>query len=77
MIPCIEMGERFRYLGKYFSFDMSPDKVKEELLLEITNLMGKIDRVSLHPHKNCELLVDMCTVKLGGNFQFTIFRAPG
>ena len=56
MIPCIEMGERFRYLGKYFSFDMSPDKVKEELLLEITNLMGKIDRVLLHPHKKLRII---------------------
>ena len=56
MIPCVEMGDSFRYLGKFFSFDMSPDKIKEELVLKVTTLMDKIDRIPLHPHKKLRII---------------------
>ena len=55
LIPTTEIGESFRYLGKYFDFDMSEKKHKEELTTLLEDIMSDIDLKPLHP-KNKLLL---------------------
>ena len=46
LIPCVEMGESFRYLGRFFDFNMS------EMSSLVQDLMNDIDIKLLHPkHK--------------------------
>ena len=49
LIPRIEMKKSFRYLGRYFDFDMSNEEHKSELYDLFSNIMAKIDELPLHP----------------------------
>ena len=51
LIPVIEIGKSFCYLGRYFDYEMSDDKHKSELVSLLTNQMKEIDLKSLHPKK--------------------------
>jgi hypothetical protein len=43
------MGESFKYLGRFFDFDMSDQEHKSELMSLIDELMSDIDHKPLHP----------------------------
>lgn len=49
LIPAIEIGKPFCYLGRYFDFEMTNNEHKLELLSLTTNLMKEIDLKPLHP----------------------------
>ena len=49
LIPTIKMGESFKYLGRFFDFDMSDQEHKSELMSLIDELMSDIDHKPLHP----------------------------
>ena len=56
LIPCMETGESFRYLGRFFDFNMSNNQHMSELssLVEVLvqDLMNDINITPLHPkHK--------------------------
>ena len=52
LIPCVEMGESFRYLGRFFDFNMSNNQHMSELSSLVQDLMNDIDIKPLHPkHK--------------------------
>ena len=55
LIPVIEIGKSFCYLGRYFDHKMSDDKHKLELVSLLTSQMKEIDLKPLHP-KNKILL---------------------
>ena len=55
LVPRIEIGKSFRYLGRYFDFNMSDDDQKSELLDTFTGILNEIDKLLLHP-KNKILL---------------------
>ena len=55
LIPVIEIGKSFCYLGRYFYYKMSDDKHKLELVPLLTSQMKEIDLKRLHP-KNKILL---------------------
>jgi len=55
LIPCVKIGECFKYLGRYFDFQMSNESHKTELTNLIDTLMTDIDNKPLHP-KNKLLL---------------------
>ena len=55
LIPKINIGESFKYLGRYFDFQMSNDNHKTEITTLINQLMTNIDSKPLHP-KNKLLL---------------------
>jgi hypothetical protein len=55
LIPVIEMGKSFCYLGRYFDYEMSDNKHKLELVSLLTSKMKEIDLKPLHP-KNKILL---------------------
>ena len=55
LVPCVEMGESFRYLGGYFDFNMSNNQQMSELSSLVQDLTCDIDEKPLHP-KNKLLL---------------------
>ena len=55
VIPKINIGEAFQYLGRYFSFNMSDEQHKSELTSLVEDLMADIDSKPIHP-KNKILL---------------------
>ena len=55
IIPTVEIGESFKYLGRFFDFNMTDKDHKSELISLIDELMSDIDLKPLHP-KNKLLL---------------------
>ena len=51
-IPALKNNESFKYLGRYFNFEMDNEEHKKELV-DITNkILNKVDMLPLHPkHK--------------------------
>ena len=49
LVPRIEIGECFRYLGRYFDFNMSNKKHQSEICDLFSNIISKIDELPLHP----------------------------
>ena len=56
MIPPVEIGESFIYLGKSFSFDMSRGHVKNELIIDFNQYVSILNQLLLHP-KNKQLVI--------------------
>ncbi|CAB4022313.1 Hypothetical predicted protein [Paramuricea clavata] len=55
LVPRVELGKSFRYLGRYFDFNMSDEDHKSEVYDTLTNILNEIDDLPLHP-KNKILL---------------------
>jgi hypothetical protein len=55
LIPATKIGESFRYLGKYFDFNMSSKDKKQEIITLLEDIMSEIDLKPLH-QKNKMLL---------------------
>ena len=52
MIPAVKLNDSFVYLGKEFSFDMSNENVKHDLMRRLSDYLGKINILPLNPkHK--------------------------
>ena len=49
LIPPVKHGESFKYLGRYFDFDMTNEMHKSKLLSLISTFMTGIDDLPLHP----------------------------
>ena len=56
MIPPVKINQCFVNLGKEYSFDMKPDKIKKTLLKDLNQYVEVIDRLPLHP-KNKIMIV--------------------
>ena len=53
MIPAVKLNDSFVYVGKEFSFDMSHENVKNNLMKRLSDYLEKINILSLHPkHKS-------------------------
>ena len=78
LVPRTEMGKSFRYLGRYFDFNMSDEEHKSELLDMFNDIMNKINELPLHP-KNKILLytVVTCCQRYPGTSLFLIYLRPG
>ena len=48
-IPTIGIGESFKYLGRFFDFNMTDSMNKSELTSVVEELMSDIDKTPLHP----------------------------
>ena len=68
LIPTTEIGESFRYLGKYFDFGMSDKKHKEELITLLEDIMADIDLKPLHPKNKILLYSRYLLSKLSWHF---------
>ena len=47
----VEPGSSFKYLGRYFDYDMDNSEHKRELLQRTTEILNTIDCLPLHPRK--------------------------
>ena len=59
IIPAVKLNDSFVYLGKEFSFDMSNENVKNDLVKRLSDYLEKIDILSLHPKHKTNIQV--CT----------------
>ena len=72
--PPIKNGESFKYLGRFFDFDMSNEMHKSQLLSLLSTFMKGIDDLPLHP-KNI-LLVYHRYVLFKVSWHFTVADLP-
>ena len=65
LVPRIEIGKSFCYLGRYFDFNMSDERHKSELCDLFNNIISKIDELPLHPPEiKSFYIVATCSQKL-------------
>ena len=55
VIPSVEIGKSFKYLGRYFNFSMNNIDHKTEVLTLISDLMSNIDKILCHPKNKLQL----------------------
>ena len=68
LVPRIEMGKSFRYLGRYFDYNMSDEEHKSELVKVFNDIMNKIDELPLHPKNKILLYSRYLLSKIFWNF---------
>ena len=68
LIPKISIGEAFQYLGRYFSFSMSDEQHKSELISLVEELMTDIDSKPIHPKNKILLYSRYFLSKLSWHF---------
>ena len=73
LIPTINIGESFQYLGRFFDFNMSNDKHKSELTTLVDDLMSDIDSKPLHPKNKLLLYNHYVLSKLSWHFTVATF----
>ena len=64
LVSCAEIGDSFRYLGRYFDFDMSKTVHKRELSHTVTDIMSKIDLLPMHPRFKVQLYIHYLLPKI-------------
>ena len=68
IIPAIESGKSFCYLGRYFNHEMTNNEHKSELVSLLTDLMKEIDLKPLHPKNKILLYSRYVLSKLSWHF---------
>ena len=74
MIPSVKLNDSFAYLGKEFSFDMSNESVKNDLVKRLSDYLEKIDILSLHPKLKINIVTKFLYSKL--RWDLTIYHLP-
>ena len=64
MIPAVKLNDSFVYLGKEFSFNMSNENVKNDLVKRLSDYLEKIDIISLHPKQKISIITQFVYSKL-------------
>ena len=72
LIPVIEIGKSFCYLGRYFDYEMSDDKHKLESVSLLTSQMKEIDFKPLHPKNKILLYSRYVLSKLAWQLTITL-----
>ena len=72
MIRPVEIGESFIYLGKSFSFDMSTEHVKNELITDFNKYISILNQLPLHPKNKLQVISKFIYSKI--RWQFSIYR---
>ena len=71
LVPRIEIGESFRYLGRYFNFNMSDEKHQSEICDLFNNIISNIDELPLHPRNKILLYSRYLLSKISWDFTIT------
>ncbi|CAB4034952.1 Hypothetical predicted protein, partial [Paramuricea clavata] len=64
MIPTVKRNESFCYLGRYYNFAMDNSDHKRLLFEETEEILGKIDRLALHPKFKLQLYMKYLLPKI-------------
>ena len=68
LVPRVEIGESFRYLGRYFNFNMFDNDHKSEILDTLTDFLNKIDQLALYPKNKIRLHSQYVLSKISWHF---------
>ena len=68
LIPCVEIGDSFRYLGRFFDFNMFNNQHMSELSSILQDLINDIGIKPLHPKHKLLLYSRYILSKLSWNF---------
>ena len=74
LVPRIEIGESFRYLGRYFSFNMSDEKHQSEICNLFNNVISNRDELPLHSRNKILLYSRYLLSEI--SWDFTINNIP-
>ena len=74
LIPAVKTGDSFRYLGRYFDFNMSNATHKSELREILISVLTEVDRLPLHPKNKIALYNRYLPSKL--SWHFTVASIP-
>ena len=55
LVPCVQLGDSFRYIDRYFDLDMPNIIHKQELPQMVDDILSKIDLLPLHPKHKLQL----------------------
>ena len=72
LVPRTETGESFRYLGRYFNFNMSDEKHQSDICDLFNNIISKIDELNLHPRNKILLYSRYMLSKISWDFTITV-----
>ena len=72
IIPPIEIGESFIYLGRAFSFDMSTGHVKNELITDFNKYISILKQPPLHPKNKLPVISKFIYGKI--RWRFSIYK---
>ena len=73
MVPAVKLNYSFVYLGKEFSFNMSNENVKNDLVKRLSDYLEKIDILSLHPKHKINIVAKFV---FGKRWDLTIHHLP-
>ena len=71
IIPAVEIGASFKYLGRHFNYEMNDIKHQEKIMSTITDLMHDIDKLPLHPRNKTRIYQSYVLSKLSWHFSIT------
>ena len=74
MIPAVKLNDSFVYLGKEFSFNVSNENAKNDLVKRLSDYLEKIDILSLHPKHKINIVTKFVYSKLRQDL--TIYHLP-
>ena len=66
LIPTVEIGKSFNYLGRYFNFSMDNQNHLSEILDIVTNLMKQMDGIPCHPKNKLLFIIALFFLKYLG-----------
>ena len=76
-VPVVKNGESFKYLRRFFDFEMTNGSHKEKLLSMFPSLLKEIDDLPLHPKNKLLLYHRYVLSKVYGTSLLQTYRRPG
>ena len=70
-IPAVKIGESFRYLGRYFDYEMSNKQHQLDAKATLTDLLQQIDSLNIHPKSKFLLYQKYVLSKLSSQLQIS------
>ena len=68
LVPRVDIGKSFRYLGRYFDFNMTDEDHKSEIYETLANILKEIDDLPLHPKNKILLYSRYALSKISWHF---------
>ena len=70
-VPPVEKGASFRYLGRYFNFEMNNDDHMASLKTSFSSMLSEIDSLPILPQNKLRLYQTYLLSKVSWNFTVT------
>ena len=77
IIPAVKIGEPFRYLGRYFDYEMSNKQHQLDAKATLTDLLQQIDLLNIHPKSKLYFIKNTFCLNCLGTSQLQISQKHG